>query len=75
MRIAQLHFVLVQKVLGHSAFDCLSILQLQWERLHLSRTTGNVTNTVFAPHCSTVGDFNLQTLKKKQTKEQPLGGK
>jgi hypothetical protein len=45
---------------------CVSIkgsaLGLKFLRLHLCRASGDIANTVFPPHGTTVGDLNLQTL-------------
>lgn len=59
MRVAQFHFVFVQEIFGNCTLDSLTVLQLQWERLHLSWTASNVAHTIFSSHCSTVGNFNF----------------
>ena len=45
--VAQLHLVLVQKVLGDGALHRLAVVKLEGEGLHLSGATGHVANTVF----------------------------
>ena len=48
MREPQFHLILIQKVLGHCAFDCLTIFQLQRKTLHLSRAPRKIANSIFS---------------------------
>lgn len=61
MWVFQLDSVLVIEVLGDSALDGLASFQLEWERLSLSWTTGDIADTVLSAHLSAVSDLNLQS--------------
>ena len=62
MRVAQLHLVLVQKVLGHRTLHGLAVVQLQGEGLHLSGASRDVAHPVLPPHGAAVGDFDFEAL-------------